>query len=665
MIKVDFVNLYKKSKRFYYHLPYIRQRRQMNFFYLILNYFSFFILFLVIVCIFLSVLISFDLKNAYNQIILGKSNLETAVYSIKNKNFDDAVRLSKEADNNFSDAINSIEKYKNNILVKNIYYFSSQINDIDYLLLAGKNLSILTNKISGLGLNINEIVSGDGVTFTSIKKEDKIKILDYIYKSAPDLVGIDANLKLAVLNLNKIKYQGILFFIKPKIENFTQQLQEAENIIAKATPFAELFPRVLGYPKKSTYLIILENSDELRATGGFIGTYGILETENGEITRFDTHDIYHMDMPVKDLINETPPKPINDYLVNKWYMRDANWSPDWPTSAKKIEYFYDKENKLLPPKDQINNFFGQFDGVIAFTPEFVTDLLAIYGPITIDGEKYDKDNFVDLLQYKVERGNEQLGIPSWHRKETVGKILEQLKLVYFNQSFIDIYKNINIFSSNLDKKNILVYFQDPGFQKISLEQNWAGNVKDKKGDYVLVVDSNMASLKTDAVIRRNINYKTEEKSLGLFSNLEINYSHNGKFDWKTTRYRSYTRIYVPKGSLLIKADGFKDNKIDVYEELNKTVFGGFITIEPGKIGNIKIYYQLPSQINNMIKNKGYNLFIQKQPGSIVDLLSVDLKFKSDIKLFIPTGFNAIKNEDNNIHWESDLKTDKEYSIITY
>jgi len=43
-----------------------------------------------------------------------------------------------------------------------------------------------------------------------------------------------------------------------------------------------------------------------------LGTYGILQTQNGDVLRFDSHDIYHMDQPMEALrlLRIVPPAPL-------------------------------------------------------------------------------------------------------------------------------------------------------------------------------------------------------------------------------------------------------------------------------------------------------------------------------------------------------------------
>ena len=343
-------------------------------------------------------------------------------------------------------------------------------------------------------------------------------------------------------------------------------------------------------------------------------------------------------------------------------MRDSNWSPDWPASAEKIEWFYKTEDKLLPPKNKINNFFGDFDGIIGITPELIIDLLKITGPIIIEGEEYNSNNFVDLLQYRVEKSYVKLGVPSWQRKEVIGKIVKELKNGLLGFSPETLKAAGNVLFENLLKKNIVVYLHNNKKQQIILEQNWGGAIIDAKSDYVFVVDANLAAFKTDRVMNRSIEYKIDQDINGVFSELTINYKHNGEgFDWRTTRYRTYTRVYTPINSSLISVSGFSDDKVEIYSEFGKTVFAGFLSIEPGEFGQIKLRYKLNDDIYKQIKNNKYSLIFQKQPGNRVESLYVGLIFNNMIKSYSPVSFYA-DSESNTVSWDSDLDADRVFRV---
>lgn len=660
---INFVKIYENAGDLFHIIPRIKKRRRRRKIYKFLKYFGFsFLGLLIFVVIFLGKFLLSG-ESVYSAAKTGKSNLEYAVSLIKKQKFKEAVIFSAKAEENFNFASSQLLNIKGNYFVSHVNVLEYQINDIEYLIKTAEILSKAINQGALLGSELQDVLSGKvGKKFSKFSIKEKRNILKLIYESGPELNGVKANLELAYLHLDKINYIGILWPLAKQISRFKFQLNQGIEFVSKIVPMTEILPALAGYSSKANFLVMLQNNDELRPTGGFLGTYGILEMENGDILKFDTHDIYHIDMPVKDLLNITPPEPIKTYLVDKWFMRDANWSPDWPTSAQKIEWFFEKENKLLPAKDKQYGYNNEFNGIIAITPKFVTDLLYITGPIIIQNEEYNKDNFHKLLQYKVERGYILLGVPSWQRKEIIGDILKELKIKLFDLPIERFPEILNIIKDDIDKKNILIFFKDKYLQELSKDLNFAGEIKAVNNDYLMVIDANMASFKTDAVVSRKINYNLEQGPNGAFVKLKVNYAHHGSFDWRTTRYRTYTRIYVPSGSEFIKAEGLSDGDVEIKNEFGKTSFGAFISIEPGDIGSLYFEYKLPQRIEKQIEQGSYDLFIQKQPGNQVDELVVDLNMNNKVKSYSPIGYYVEKIRDKRIRWETDLETDRGFRV---
>lgn len=660
---INFTKLYEKADGLYNELAVVKRVKRKRLMFKTIKIVS---IIIIIFGIFLLVIFGSNLlaiKNIYSNSVSGKFYLERAVNSAEQQDFDQAIVDSKNSTTKFDQAIKDIEGIKNNILVKNLPIIRSQIDDVDYLLNSAEILSRSVSQAADFGKELRNLLDGNKkFTYKTLLPEEKDRILGKIYRSAPELAGMKANLDLALLSLGNINPIGVLSPFQLKISEVKNKVEAASFVLSKAVPLSQVLPSLAGYPNKSTFLVMLENNDELRPTGGFLGTYGILQMEHGDIQRFETHDIYHMDMPVQDILNIEPPQPIKDYLNKKWYMRDSNWSPDWPTSAQKIEWFYSTENSLLTGKNQINNFNGQFDGVIAVTPKLVKDLLNIIGPIVVDGQEFNANNFSDILQYRVEKGYVNLGIPSWQRKEVIGEIFKELKIRLLNLPTNDWQEMVNVFDNNFLSKDILVYLNDSNLEALIQDQKWTGEISNSGDDYVMVVDSNLAALKTDAVMSKGIEYKISEAVNGLYATLTINYAHQGKPDWKTSEYKSYTRIYVPADSELISSSGFTQPNLDIKKEFNKTVFGGYLTVAPGEVGTIVINYKLPNSIKNLVNQGKYDLYIQKQPGNNTNELKISANFTKKITSYLPVGFSVDYFNGNQISWQTDLEMDRDFSL---
>jgi len=158
--------------------------------------------------------------------------------------------------------------------------------------------------------------------------------------------------------------------------------------------------------------LLFQNNLELRPSGGYLGNFGILKVKNGQVVSLEIHDTNIFDGFGR--IKTEPPQPIKDYLkIDNWQMRDANWSPDFPTSAQQAEYFY----KLQGGQEE-------FDGIIGINAALLPDLLKLTGPVYL--EKFDKrfesKDVLEQLEYEIEKGYVERGIEPGERK-TIFKAL--------------------------------------------------------------------------------------------------------------------------------------------------------------------------------------------------------------------------------------------------
>jgi hypothetical protein len=343
--------------------------------------------------------------------------------------------------------------------------------------------------------------------------------------------------------------------------------------------------------------------------------------------------------------NLQPPTELKKYLaVEKWYLRDANWSPDWPQSAHKVVEIYNGENAVL--KQPVT----MFTGVVAITPDLVADLIKLVGPLAVNGTTYNAEDFQPLLQYNVEVAYKQQSISSWDRKNIINGLVGQLKQRLFGLPVNRWGELIATLNNNINSHNIQLYFFNSDWENLAQSWGASGAIAQTDSDYLMVVDANLAAYKSDSVIKKNLSYTLTTDQQGLNAAVQLNYSHQGQFDWRTTRYRSYTRIYAPLGSQFISLSGpdkaTEDLSVTNDPILHKAVFGFFFTIEPGSSRTITLTYRLPESINQQLADGQYRLLVQKQAGQRIN--GLNLTFRS------PGGQRQ--------QWQTDLNTDKSWSL---
>jgi len=499
-------------------------------------------------------------------------------------------------------------------IINRTYFY---LNDVFY---QTEKLFFSLEKLSSEYKEVSSLSTTQGMMTAYLQQTTPDELAKKISRIKAEFTELNYNLRALNDDLIFLSNNWLMRRQQQALVNLTKGMDNFIQATSQSSELLELAPAILGYPEPVNYLLLFQNNHEIRPTGGFIGTYGILSIDRGRIVNFYTDDIYHLDSQVIGQLEIEPPSPIHKYLdVQYWYMRDSNWSPDFPTAAQEVMRFYNLEGGS-----------EELDGVIAITPVVVSDILEITGEVILNSVLYEADNFTNILQYEVEQNYQARGDSHWDRKDVIGQLAEILIQQIFKLSLGQTVELVSSVHENLSSKNLQVYLNDLELQAFISKKNWSGEIRDWDSDYLMVIDSNMAAYKTNQHIIRTVDYEVNKQTSPqgqkyLTAKVKIHYEHSGDFSWDTTRYRTYTRIYVPAGSILSAWSGAMDNdrsnrpgQIDFYQENGKTVFGAFIAVEPGEVGELVFEYRLPSELLF-----DYELLYQKQAG-VVDSLSVDL-----------------------------------------
>jgi len=437
-------------------------------------------------------------------------------------------------------------------------------------------------------------------------------------------------------------------------------INSVQEKIGKDVIEDNLLNKVLGIDAPRFYLVLFLNNTELRPAGGFIGAYAVVKVDKGipEILKVEGTEILDNLAP-KDFVS-VPPAPIGKYLkVSRWNFRDSNWSPDFAVSSAKALELYKKERGL-----EAENI----SGVIGFTPTVLEELLKISGPIKVNGVEFDAKNFTEKLEYEVEYNYAKQGIDFSERK----KMLYDLTHALFAKLRVDVFlhwsKYLALSEQMIKEKQIAAYSTETEIQKFLHNKEWSGEMQTGQADYLLWVDANLGALKTDVSINRNLQYKIYRDATGQWmGEAAMTFNHQGKFDWRTSQYMDYARLFVPKGSELLSVSGAdevdypKNHQADLGEELGYTWFGTFAKVYPGKNKTLTFKFKLAPTVVEKIQKGEYSLLVQKQLGTIVPKLTLDLDFGKKVVSAAP-GEVTEYHGDSKYNFVTDLSADRAFEV---
>lgn len=410
--------------------------------------------------------------------------------------------------------------------------------------------------------------------------------------------------------------------------------QEFSGVNSKLTSAEEFLASLINWlevPKKQRILVFFQNPSEIRPAGGFIGSYANATIFQGNLLELEVRDIYDPDGQLD--VKVVPPKPLQG-ITDKWGARDANWFFDFPASAQKVIEFLEA-SKIYSERGV------KFSGAVAVNIEAIKDILEVIGPIELKDYKLTigPDNFLKEIQKEVENGADKAqGDPKKILKVLTPMVFEKLAALNNAQKESLLEKLANRFR----QKDLMVYFKDKTIENYFKELGVAGEVvdlpKNFTGDYLAVVNSNIAGGKSDAFIAQNIKLESKVDKLGKIKNyLTVERSHNGKNEkdwWYRATNRDYLQILVTPESKLLKMKGATEKEIKPlinYKEKNfstdallqslektnalvfgKTVFPAWLDVKAGATGKLELDYERPGRIN--LAAGSYQFIFEKQSG---------------------------------------------------
>ncbi|MBD3279665.1 MAG: DUF4012 domain-containing protein [Candidatus Pacebacteria bacterium] len=261
-----------------------------------------------------------------------------------------------------------------------------------------------------------------------------------------------------------------------------------------------------------SWLALLQNTHELRATGGFMGSYARLELDNGQLTKLEIQDIYEPDGQFTGYV-EAPPG-VKEYLSSGQGLRlpDANWQADFPTSAQTILSFFahGKEQRL--------------EGVVAVNLSLMQKLLQLTGPVYL--ADYDTWVNADNLA-QVARADRQEFFPGSRAKRNfLTSLTTQLKINLTQLELKDQQSLLDLLAKALKQKELQFYTNVPEIEKVFQKNQVAGVLGPKQPSdfYLYLLESNVGINKANQAITRQVKLRRAQSTITI----EVKFSNNNQ-----------------------------------------------------------------------------------------------------------------------------------------
>ncbi|MFZ5882125.1 MAG: DUF4012 domain-containing protein [Chloroflexota bacterium] len=513
---------------------------------------------------------------------------------------------------------------------------------------------------------------------------DLPRLADELVEVQPQLAEVQASLDRAVAVRARIAAESL----SPEVREIVEDVDKVISLLQDGLSLGAELPRLLGASDEGpkTYLLLVQNEDELRPTGGFITAWGTLLLQDGRMGSLDFSNSGEAE-------DWTKPYPIAPWQLQAYMdtpvlvLRDANWFTHYPTAAQYAEYLYSLSSD------------HSVDGVIAFDQHLLVILLGVTGPIQVEGADYpvDAGNVISYMRAAKLRTPEAEGQMEWDSKAFLDPLTRALleKIFSDDTNLEDLVQAIIL---ALNERHILLQVDNSQAGDFLAKYHWDGAVSPAEGDFLMAVDTNVGFNKTNAVVKTSLTYEVNlTKSNSLTSTLTV-FHENGSVGIDTCHHRdkvrvmgeekypiqdcywNYLRVYTPKGTFLVDAkpqtipsawmigQASPPATVDVLSEQAEKVEGaqsfGTIQVVPASSSlSTEFQFLLPLNVMRVTEDGqlSYRLKVQKQPGTQAIPITIHIRLPEGAQVTrMPPGATV---DETGVLIQADLRLDLQIEVV--
>lgn len=546
---------------------------------------------------------------------LAAGYLKQSVAALEQGSPDSAKDLSLKAKSGFQTARTSLALSRRQLF----FLPSSYYDKYDLLFDSAVRIS------SVLALSADSVKDGQTLYQAILAKGD-LDIPSATVNLKSNIQTLYNDLSLIQASLTKVEFSSRFPFVN-QLTDVKSKLPDLRSRLELSLAALDVLPRIIGLDQPRSYLVLLQNNAELRPTGGFIGSVALVTFNQGHLLELQVEDVYNLDGQLGGHVE--PPAPLKEYLESHWYLRDSNWHPDFPTAAKQISWFYEKESGR------------SVDGVIGINIFTLQSLLSATGPVDVPelGEQITADNLFDRAEYRSEVNF----FPGSTQKKDFLAGLTQNLLSRFKEGSVSLAPLAKSLDQTISQTNIIFAFTDSDLQELVEQHNWSGSLKNLDcpqqfkdapctGSTFALIEANIGINKSNYFLKRRLNHRVlVGKDGDLTHTVKVFYNNTSpSHSWPGGRYKTYTRFYAPLNSELLdskfKGETLEPKAVAVLSEAGLQEFSFVYEIDPLSEADLELVLKSPQVLSTGSPVSSLSLNWQKQSGTSADNLTVTVDY---------------------------------------
>ncbi len=374
---------------------------------------------------------------------------------------------------------------------------------------------------------------------------------------------------------------------------------------------------LLGTNRSINYLVLIQDAYELRPTGGFIEGVGRLTVSGGKIEKVQLLTAYTADDLLKGTV--TPPEDLQ-IATNEpsWYLRDSNWDPKFPKTARQAAWFIEKQ------------LHESTDIVVGLNTRTMEKILSVTGPVAISGEprEINAGNFLNIGLSKASADP----VKRSFYLDVFGAILPKLQTLSPDK----LGQLGAVLLEALETRQIMISpVGDIALPNI-VATRWDGDMKPATcsglvtcvADTIYMVSSNLGINKANSAIDQKTIVDITLSGLDAQVSLSTVFTNKSLGNtWPAGNYKNYLRFYLPNNAnlkqVLINDKSLPAGSLQTKSTAEFLEVGFLVNVPASQTTTVGISYSrnLPD-----INRFNYALNIPNQPGLGAGSLGVSIHY---------------------------------------
>jgi hypothetical protein len=425
-------------------------------------------------------------------------------------------------------------------------------------------------------------------------------------------------------------------------------LDRAPELLVDLESFARLLLRALGFQGLQVHVVLAQDDEEVRPSGGFLGALWELTVSRGRLVDQRFLSSYSVDEDVQ--LDEWVKAPESFNLGMGAFIvpfRDQNWWAHFPTSADALRETYRRGQGRRP------------DTIAALNQTALELLLDVMGPVVLGpegGETVDSETVRQLLREGHPIPSQSDFPEDWDEQRYAVYLLGQSLLSLLQSGDADrVGGLLEGVTQAVQSGNLLVSAPDNPGKAFLGRLGWDGSLPTFSEDGFYWVDSNVYGPKTSHRISRSFKYRADVSADGdVEGELTVRYEnpvgspsdycYQPAADPHPPCYWLYFRLYLPERTSVTAvpriplpetsiaatfrtssadtvrvtggADGFPAPAVEV---------SGLSVVEAAGVAEWRFAYEVPNAATFRDGIWTYLLRIPKQPGIRDALVEVELR----------------------------------------